>query len=228
MGRNTHHGAGAVVRQHVVGDPNRHRFAGERVLHRTAGGHTAFGPVFSHAVLLTDGLQALAEGLNCLALLRRGELIHQRMLGGEHHIADAKHRVGAGGEHLDGLLALRRDGEAQGGATGATNPIGLHGAHTLWPPLELLEIVEQLIGHRRDFQKPLAQLSLFNQGSRSPRTTVGVHLFVGEHRLVNGVPVDGGFFAVSQIGVEKLQKQPLGPAVVVAVAGRHFTRPVDR
>ena len=150
------------------------------------------------------------------------------MLWGEHHIADPKHRVGARGEYLDGLLVLRRNGEAQGGAIGATNPIGLHGAHPLRPTLELLEIVEQFIGNRRDFQKPLAQLSLFNQSSRSPRTTVGVHLFVGEHRLVNRVPIDGGFFAVRQIGVEKLQKQPLGPAVVVAVAGRHFARPVDR
>ena len=76
MGWNTHHGAGAVVRQHIVGDPNRHRLAGERMLHRTAGGHSTFGPVFGNTVLLADGLQALAEGLNRLALLRCGELIH--------------------------------------------------------------------------------------------------------------------------------------------------------
>ena len=45
------------------------------------------------------------ELLNGLSLVSAGELIHQLMLRGQHHIAHAKHRVGTGGEHLNGLLS---------------------------------------------------------------------------------------------------------------------------
>ena len=223
MGRNAHHCASAVVGQHIVGDPNGDVFAGEGVLHRAASWHAPFGAVFRHPVLLADGLQALPECLNGLALVRRGELIHQPMLWGEHHITHAKHRVRPCGEHLDGLLSRFLDRKAQGGAAGAANPVGLHGAHPLRPSLELIEVVEKLIGNRRDLEKPLPQFPLFNHGTGTPGAAVRIHLFVGEHGLVNGIPIDRGFLAVGQISFEKLQKQPLGPAVVVAVAGRYLS-----
>ena len=116
----------------------------------------------------------------------------------------------------------------QFGAGATANPVGLHGAHPFRPAGQLGQIVQQLIGVGGDAQEPLAQLALLHQGPGAPGTPLAVHLFVGQHRLVHRVPVDGGLLLVGQPRLQKLQKQPLGPAVVVAVAGGQLPIPVDR
>ena len=111
---------------------------------------------------------------------------------------------------------------------GAADPVGLHGAHPLRPAVEFRQIVEQLVGVGGDLQEPLAQLALFNQGAGAPGAPFAIHLFIGQHRLVDRVPVDRRLTAVGQAGIEELQEQPLGPAVVVGVAGGQLPVPVDR
>src|SRR5690606_40064944 len=52
----------------------------------------------------------------------RGELLHQRVLGRQHHVGGAEQGVGAGGEDGD-VLAV--DGEVDAGALGAADPVAL-------------------------------------------------------------------------------------------------------
>ena len=232
VGRHPHHGTGAVVRQHVVGDPDRHQCAVGGVAHLGANRHTALGLVFGGAVLLALPRHQIAKGLHRQPLRGAGERRHQGMLRGQHHIGGAENGVRPCGEHgdlLTGVGAVVVDHRKLQLRTGAAaDPVGLHGAHPLRPPLQAVEVVQQRLGVIGDLQKPLAQLPLFHQCPGSPGTPVTVHLFIGEHGLVDGIPVDRGFLAIGQARFEELQEQPLGPAVVIAVAGGHLPLPVDR
>ena len=232
VGGHAHHRSRAVLGQHVVGDPEGDQLAVGGIAHLCTDGHAALRFVVGRALLLALAAHQVTEGLHMDRLLGAGELGHQWMLRCQHHIGDAENRVGPGGEHRDRLAAVPAVGadhrKCKFGTAAATDPVGLHRAHPLWPALELGQVVEQLVGVGGDLQEPLAQLALFHQGAGAPGAPFAVDLLVGQHRLVDRVPVDGGFLLISQPSLEKLQKQPLGPAVVVAVTGRHLPAPVDR
>jgi len=53
-------------------------------------------------------------------------------------------------------------------------------------------------------------------------------LLVGQNGLVDRVPVHGAVFTVDHAFFEQAGEQPLFPAVVVRLAGGHFTGPVHR
>ena len=92
----------------------------------------------------------------------------------------------------------------------------------------MIQVLEQGFGVLRDPQEPLIQLALFHQCTGSPGTSVGIHLLVGQNGLIHWIPVDRCVLPVGQTAIEQLQEQPLGPAVVIAVAGGLLTVPVDR
>lgn len=50
------------------------------------------------------------------------------------------------------------------------------------------------------------------------------YLLVGQHGLVDGVPVDGGFLLVGEAGLVELQEDPLRPFVVLGLARCHLLR----
>ena len=120
-------------------------------------------------------------------------------------------------DHLEGDLST----------FGTTDPVGLHGANTLRPSLQLIQVLQKPLGVVRDAKKPLVQLSLLHQCTGAPGTPFGVNLFVGQHGLVHRIPVHRGVLAIGQAAIEQLEEQPLGPAVVIAVTGRLFPIPVD-
>ena len=232
VGRHPHHGAGAVVGEHIIGDPEGHHLAVGRVAHRRPDRHTPLGSVFGGTFLLALAAHQIAEGLNGDGLLRRGESGHQGVLRCQHHIAHPEQRVGAGGEHGDrfagGFAAPIDHRKIKLGTRGAADPVGLHGAHPLGPALQLGQIVEKLIGIGGDLQEPLPQLALLHQGAGAPGAALPIHLLVGQNRLVHRIPVHRGLAPVGQPRFQELQEEPLGPAVVVAVAGGHLPLPVDR
>eukprot|EP01035_Chromulina_nebulosa_P032510 gene32510-43433_t len=80
----------------------------------------------------------------------------------------------------------------------------------------------QGIGIGRDLEEPLAQFPLFHQGAGTPGAPFPIHLFIGENGLVDGIPVHRGVALVGQAPIKKLQEDPLGPAVVIAVTGGDF------
>ncbi len=96
-----HDGAGAVAHHHVIGDPDRNLLVVNGVDRIAAGEHARLFLFQGGAFQL-----ALARGFSAIGIDRRalcwcGDLVHQRVLGREHHVRCAEERVGARGEHAD-------------------------------------------------------------------------------------------------------------------------------
>ncbi|MNS75014.1 hypothetical protein D3C72_1085110 [compost metagenome] len=222
MTRYRHHGAGAVVHQHEVGDPDRHLAAIQRVNGIQAGGHA----------LLLHGRHVSLGDLGVLALLDKGSQLGigcgslggQRVTGGNAHIGHAHEGVRAGGVDLQ-LLVLTLDIEADVDPFGATNPVALHGLDHLRPAFEVVDVIQQLFGVVSDLDEPLGDLFLLHRGVAAPAAVVD-HLLVGQHRHVVRTPVDGGGLLVDQTLLVELGEEPLLPAVVVRLAGGKLSVPV--
>ena len=222
VGRNRHHGAGAVVHQHEVGDPDRYLAAIQRVNGIEAGGHA----------LLLHGGQLGFGYLGVLALFDEGSqlrivlgcLQRQRVTGGDTDIGDAHEGVRTGGVDLQ-LLSLTLDSEADVDPFGAANPVALHGLDHFRPAFQIVDVAEQLFGVVGDLDEPLGDLFLFHRGITAPAAVVD-HLLVGQHCHVVRAPVDGGGLLVDQTLLVELGEEPLLPAVVIRFAGGDFTIPV--
>ena len=225
VGGDGHDRAGAVGHEHVVGDPDGDAGAVEGI----DGVGAREG-----ARLLTFGGEAFDLGhaggrgdvrLDGLALLLRGDALDEMVLGGKHHEGGAVDGVGARGEHAQGLIdTVDIDREAEGGALGAPDPVPLHGGDGLGP-VEAAEI-EQLLGVVGDAEEPLGEEATLD-GVVGALAEAVAHLFVGEHGLTTRAPVGGGLVAVGEAALVELQEPPLGPAVVVGVAGDDLAFPVE-
>ena len=123
------------------------------------------------------------------------------------------------GENRDQRIVVIADAEINLRSDGTTDPVGLHRAHPLGPSLQQVKIVEQCVGVVGNAQEPLPEIFLLNQGPGSPGATFTVNLLIGQHGLVDRIPVDRGVFLVRQSLVHELQKEPLGPAVIVRMTG---------
>ena len=227
-----HHGAVAVADQHVVADPHRHLLVGDRVRYREARGHT----------LLLLGGQLGLGGAAVLALfdegsdlgVERGGVRGQRMLGGHGAEGHAHDGVGARGEHVHaavldrlaaGVFDVMRESEAQ--ALALADPVLLHQLDALGPARQLvLGVLEQFFGVVADLQVVAGDLAALDRGAGTPALAVD-HLLVGQHGLVDRVPVHDLGLAVGNALFEHLQEQPLVPLVVAGVAGGDLAAPVD-
>ena len=81
------------------------------------------------------------------------------------------------------------------------------------PGRPVLHVVEQLVGVLRDLQVVAGDLALLDQRAGAPAAAVD-HLLVGEHGLVDRIPVDDLGPPLGDAGLEHLQEQPLVPLVV--------------
>ena len=177
--------------------------------------------------LAVDGADLLGRGLELLEgglVLGAGdELGGKRALGRQQEEAHAKESVRPGGE--DGDLAvggrhavLRRERKVDLGALGATDPVALLRLDVLGPAVELVEVVEELLGVVGDLEVPLRELALLGHGAAAPALAVD-DLLVGEDRVAGGAPVDRRGAAVGQALLPHLEEHPLAPLVVLGVAG---------
>jgi hypothetical protein len=117
-----------------------------------------------------------------------------------------------------------REGEAD--ACALADPVLLHQAHLFRPARQLVEFGEQFLGVGGDLHVVHGDLALFDQRAGAPAAAVD-DLFVGEHGLVDRVPVHGAELLVDQALFVKAGEQPLLPAVVLGRAGGEFAFPVD-
>ncbi len=221
-----HDRAGAVGGQHEVGHPDRQLLAGQRVNGTGAGGHAQF----FHGRQLGLGHLAAADLLDKLRQRRvgLGGLPGDRVLRGDRHVGGAHQGIGAGGVHLQGVLAAGQgsgQAKAHGHALGAAYPVALHGAHLLGPVLQLVYVGQQFLGVGGDAEEPLVYLAPLHRVVAAPAAAVH-HLLVGQHRLVGFAPVDLGLFLVGQALLEQAGEEPLLPAVVAGIAGGDFPVPV--
>src|ERR1700694_5254961 len=91
--------------------------------------------------------------------------------------------------------------------------------------MQRVEALKKALGVVRDLQEPLLQLPLYD---RRPAAVANAPfgLLVREHREARRTPVDSRLLAQGETALEKLQKEPLVPAVELRLAGRDFLRPV--
>jgi len=147
------------------------------------------------------------------------------MLGREHHEGGAEDRVRARCENGNVQLEVV-DPEEQLGALGAADPVALDRLRP-FRPVEHRVVIEQCVGIRGDAEKPLLEVARLDLGAAQLAAAVD-HLLVREHGLVVRAPLHGRRLAVSEPGLQELQEQPLGPAVVLRLVSRDFAIPVDR
>jgi hypothetical protein len=219
-----HHGAIAVAHQHVVADPDFDFLAGQRVPDVDAGRHALLfhrrDVGFGDAALLAfldEGGQFRVVG---------GSLGGQRVFGGDGDEGDAHDGVGAGGEHPQLFVGIvgQREGETDAGAL--ADPVLLHQADLLGPARQVVELGQQFLGVGGDLHVVHGDLALFDQRAGAPAAAVD-DLFVGEHGVIDRVPVHGAELLVNQALFIQAGEQPLLPAVVLGGAGGEFAFPVD-
>ena len=165
----------------------------------------------------------------------RGRAQRERMLRRDRAERDAHDRVGARREHVEPAAAdqpasrvadVVQEGEAH--ALALAEPVLLHQLDALGPAGQAgLHALEQLVGVLRDLQVVAGNLALLDQRARAPAAALD-HLLVGEHGLVDRIPVDDLRAPLGDAGLEHLQEEPLVPLVVRRIAGRDLAAPVDR
>ena len=216
-----HDCAGAVLHQHVVGDPDRDPLAVDGVDRVLAREDTVL-----LLPLPLDGGAASRVTHVLPYLLGIGEGCDERVLRREHEEGGSEERVGPGRE--DGqILARPLDGEDDARALGAADPVALHRQHPLRPLLEQLHLVEQGVGVVGDLEEPLRQALRLDLRAAALAAAVD-HLLIGEHRLVDRAPIDQRLLAVGETALVEAQEEPLRPAVVLRLVRRDLAIPVDR
>ncbi len=194
-------GAGAVAHDDEVGDVDRQLHLGLEGVHGDEAGVEA---------LLLGLRQRLLGGADLAAFLHEGgqllvrfrQMRAERMLGRDRHEGGAEDGVVARGEDLERLQFLRQlaafHSELHVGAGRLADPVPLLRADEVRPRgLQAIQGLQQFLRVGGDPEEPLGQVALLNKRARSPAAPVD-HLLVGQHRLLDRVPVDLGGLAVGQ------------------------------
>ena len=201
-------------------------------MHDGQSGRPAFLVHGRHVGFHHRAVLALFDEGSQFGVVARG-MRGQRMLGGHGAEGDAHDGVGAGGEHPQPAVVdqratvvadVVREGKAHTGAL--ADPVRLHGLHAFGPALKRVEIVQQFVGVLRDAEVVTGNFTLFDRRTGAPAAAVD-HLFVGQHGLVDRVPVHDLGLLVGDALFQHAQEQPLVPLVVGRLAGGQFAAPVD-
>ncbi len=91
----------------------------------------------------------------------------------------------------------------------------------------MVQGLQKLFGKIGDLQKPLGEFALFNHGAGAPAASVD-HLFVGQYRLIDRIPVDEGDLALHQAGLHEVNEHGLFVAIVGGIAGGDLAAPIQR
>ncbi len=224
MGRYTHDGAGAVICQDIIRNPDRCLFAVQRI-HRIASGKLTGLVLVIHGHTIHIGLVGchLHVALHCLTMLLSGQLLHHGMLRCQHKEGSTMQSVRSGCKH--GQLLIRiLDTEVHLCAVGAADPLGLHLLYLL-RPVQLVQIIQKTIRIGCDLQHPLTQVLLGHR--RAAALTLTVHyLLIGETGLAAGAPIDREFLLIGKSLLEHLHENPLGPLVELRICGIQLHIPV--
>jgi len=192
--RNRHDRAGSVGDQHVVGDPDRNLPPVDRVDRVGAGeGSGLFGVVAGAGEFALLG-RLVAVGLHFGLAVGGGQLLHQRMLGGEHHVGRAEQRVGTGGVDGDRFAGVGHEVDFRAG--GFADPVALH-LFDAFRPVESVEVGEQPFGVLGDAEHPLLHRAADHRVAAAFRNAVD-DLFIGQHGAERRAPVDRDFVEIGE------------------------------
>ena len=193
-------GAGAVIHQNEIGDIDRQLPIRIERMHGLDAG------VEAH---LLGGVDRRLRGAHLLGLgdeggelgIFRGGGRGQRMIGRQRHELSAEQSVRPRGEDFQLALFIRRgrriEHEADQQPFRAADPVLLHQPDLVRPAVERVERLEQLLRIVADLEHPLVEVALLDLGARAPAAAVD-HLLVGEHGLVDRIPVHLAVFARDQ------------------------------
>ena len=230
MRRAAEDGARAVLHQDEVGDIDRQLTGRIERMHGSDAGVVAE---------LLGGIDRLLRRAGALALgderLQRrvpsGGGAGQRMVRGDRHEGGAEQRVGP--RRVDDQFAFAVGGrrvverEADLQAFRPADPVLLHQPDLLRPAVERVEGGQEILRIVGDLEEPLRQLADLDHGARAPAAAVD-DLLIGEHRLVDGIPVDLRDLALDEAGGQEVEEHRLLVLVVGRVAGRDLAAPVER
>ncbi len=241
-----HDRAGAVSHEDVVCDPHRDLLAINRIRGIGAGENACLflGEVGALEIgLRTDFFLIL---LHDSALVRRCDLRHERMLGGEHHIRRPEERVRARGEYGHFALGTRHFKFHQG-PLAAADPVFLEELDRV-RPVEPVKSVDQPLGECGDPQHPLAERAAFD--GEAADFAFSIHdLLIGENCAEFGAPIHrhlghigeahavgiAAGIAFNRLGsvcqrieprIVEFEKYPLGPAEISGIGGAELAGPV--
>src|SRR5699024_1373906 len=226
VGGYRHDRAVSVTGQDVVGGPDGHAFAVDRVGRMASQEHPGLGTFGGLTLHVGQPGDLGAVLLERFSLFGRAQLVGQLGVDRHHEEGGSVQCVGSGGVDGDGFVASL-DLEPDVGTGGATDPIALHGQHVVGPAtvVDLVHVVQQALGVLGDLEVPLVQAAPDHFGAATLTPALD-DLFVGQHGLVLGAPVDQAFLAVGQPTLEEPVEQPLVPLVVLGIAGVDTSGPV--
>ena len=226
-----HDRTGTVVREDIIGRPNRHALAVHRVNRKPPEKNTR---LFASRIL----------SFNLGLLLYFLEIRHERHSDGGVRLGDQFARkigVGCDNHERRPVQRVRSSGEDGNGSFTTVhsehhlsparppNPVALHCEDFRRPSaFESIKVCEETIGVIGDSEIPLRQLLLDDRCATALTRAVGQNLLVRENRLIHGIPVDPRVPAVGQTFFVQLEEQPLVPLVILGVRGVQHPRPVER
>ncbi|MNZ83004.1 hypothetical protein D3C78_1017200 [compost metagenome] len=222
--------AGAIVHQYEVGDIDRQFPCRVQRVHDLDAGIDTL--LFRRFQRCQGGAMAAAfvAELGNRRILRR-QFPRQRMVGGDRQEGCAEQRVRA--RRIDGDVGeifRRRVSNglpAQRQPLGTTDPVFLHQAHFFRPLIQRIQLVQQVLAEIGDAEEPLRQFALFHQRAGAPAAAVD-HLLIGQHGVVDRIPVDLGLLAIDQTFFHEIDEQRLLAMVIFHVTGGEFAGPVQR
>ena len=148
------------------------------------------------------------------------------VIGCHRHKGGTKDRIRTGRENPQGITACCQ-GKIDFDAIGTADPVALHRLHRIRPARHAVQFLKQLIGVGSDPNEPLWNFPFFHYGTGAPSLAID-HLLIGQHGLVNRIPIDDSVLTVSEPLFHQPGKEPLLPTIVLRLAGRYLSRPVIR
>ena len=230
MRRAAENRAGAVIHQNEIRDIDR-QLPGriERMDRLDAGVEAELLGLVDRFLRGADAFRFGDEFRELRIFLRRRG--RERMIGRERHEFRAEQRIGPRGENFQFAFGVRRglriERETNQQSFRTADPVALHQPHFVRPALERVDGVEQILRIIADLEKPLRQLALLDFRAGAPAAAVD-HLLVGQHGLIDRIPVHFRLLALDQSRLEEVEKHLLLMLVVRRIAGREFARPVER
>ena len=225
--RYAHDGAGTIIVEDVVGDPNLDALARQRMDAVDAGIHADFFRFRARPFDIAGIAYFFAEcfQFGFLGIVFQN-LVDQRMFRRQDDESDTVNRVRT--RRVDGYFFLQAGNvEAEFQAFTAADPVLLHSLDAFRPARQEFQIVEQAVCVVGDFEEPLFQV-LFDDRCVAAPAFAFDDLFVGQYGVAFFAPVDFSFFAVSQAAFVEQFKDPLRPFIVFFVARSDFAVPVIR
>ena len=224
MCRNAHDGAGTIIRQYIVGGPDRNLRAIQRIDRISSGKYTGFILIRDcHAVYVRLVGCILNILFHCFSGLIRRQTLCQGMLRAENHEGCTIEGVRAGRINLDLLIpAFNREINLR--TVALADPVGLH-LFDLFRPVKTIQAFQKTVCIFRDLQHPLAQILLGHSSSAALAAAVD-NFFICKNRFAGRAPVQRIFLFIGKSMLKQLHKDPLRPLVVSRIRRIYLAVPV--